>query len=165
MASDSGSSQEQTSDDAAGELGADDAPNAAVPDSTAATTAPGGAEAGGGGQPSDSASPSAGRLGTVEKTSELAQQIATYGRPPGSLSASESDGDFGEPSSVFDEEGTCPGLSEDGDPTRGRAVLVADAIFQGTPVRVHVYENADGSQQLVATDQSCFDLVDTPYEP
>jgi hypothetical protein len=166
LASDGASVEEQTSADEAGEPSAGEAPNAVVPDTTAATTAPGGPETGGGGQPSDSASPGAdGRLGSVESTSELAQLMAVAGRRPGALSTSESDGDdFGESNSVFDE-GTCSGLSEDGDPVRGRAVLVADAIYQGDPVRVHVYENADGSQQLVATDGSCSDVVDTPYEP
>jgi hypothetical protein len=170
MASSSGDSGEQMTADDGADAAAEGAPEAAVPDSTAATASPGESEtgAGGAGQPSDSGAPETdGRLGSVENTSELARQIASAGRQPGSTSASQSDGDvLGDASSVFeDEEGTCPGLSENGDPRRGRAVLVADAIYQGSPVRVHVYENPDGSQQLVATSGSCNDVVDTPYEP
>jgi hypothetical protein len=57
----------------------------------------------------------------------------------------------------------CPGLRPEGDVSRGVAAYSADAEYQGTPVVVHVYES-DGGEQLVATDGSCTDLVDVPFE-
>lgn len=59
-------------------------------------------------------------------------------------------------------DGACPGLTEAGDPGRGTLVYVANATLDGSPVRVHVYEQGDDSR-LVATDQLCADIVDVPF--
>jgi hypothetical protein len=107
-----------------------------------------------------------GQLGSVDDVTELTQRVASSARRPTVAQESTTDGESGDTNGAFgDEERFCFGLTETGDPTRGRAVSVGDAAFQGNPVKVHVYENPDGSLQLVATDRSCTDVVDTPYEP
>lgn len=58
----------------------------------------------------------------------------------------------------------CAGLSISGDPERGTATFTATASYQGSEVVVHVYD-LDGELQLVATDESCSDVVDVPFSP
>lgn len=57
--------------------------------------------------------------------------------------------------------GSCPGLQDAGDPDRGTLVYVANATLDGSPVRVHVYEQG-GQTRLVATNPGCVDVVDVP---
>jgi hypothetical protein len=97
-------------------------------------------------------------LGDVPDAEELA------GRVDSSLTAGA-----GVPAEAPDEGATaseseaCPSLTVAGDTDRGTATFVADATLDGNPVRVHVYQSGD-EQRLVATDQSCTDVVDQPFD-
>lgn len=68
------------------------------------------------------------------------------------------------PNAAEGADTACPGLSAAGDPARGTSIYSADATYQGAAVRVHVYESG-GEARLVATTQSCTDVVDTPFTP
>lgn len=98
-------------------------------------------------------------LGAVDTPAELADRIRAQ-RPPGSDTsggAAASDGlnTQGDPG--------CTGLTAAGDPQRGEVVYVADAVYAGEPVVVHLYDTGGGELRLVATNSSCADVVDIPY--
>jgi hypothetical protein len=106
-------------------------------------------------------------LGPVSSAGELADRVRGDAGAPSAVNegsgvlASPSDGDQSTPG-----RSQCPALTTAaGDADRGESVYVADAVFKGNPVRVHLYDNSTGQLQLVATDASCADVVDTPYQP
>lgn len=106
----------------------------------------------------ETAAPVVPDLGDVGTAGELAARVRT------SLA-----GDLDAPPSVTEEaptagdDSTCPGLTAGGDPARGTSTYVADATLDGDPVRVHVYQ--DGTERrLVATDDSCVDVVDSALD-
>jgi hypothetical protein len=96
-------------------------------------------------------------LGEVTDADELATRVATSLTGGPSL-PSEAPADSGAA-----DVGSCPGLTVAGDASRGALIFVADANLDGAPVRVHLYQFGD-EQQLVATDQSCTDVVDEPFD-
>ena len=58
---------------------------------------------------------------------------------------------------------SCPGRRPQGDTARGTSTYTAEAEFRGERVTVHVYDTGDGLW-LVATDMSCDDVIDVPYQ-
>ncbi|HEV7757555.1 MAG TPA: hypothetical protein VGO78_01140 [Acidimicrobiales bacterium] len=123
--------------------------------------------------PEDQAAPSATsapgtsaltNLGAVGSAGELADRVRGDAGP---LTAMDGGSDvLASPG----DEGTqgrnqCAALTAAGDTDRGEAKYVADAVFKGNPVRVHLYDDGTGKLRLVATDASCADVVDTPYQP
>jgi hypothetical protein len=152
---------------------------AAGPESTPAPTPPGStggkSDSGGNGDtPSDQASSSSSTsspasilvegsddLGDVGSADELAALVRQQGASESPGTTRKGDGD-GTMSANGDESEECPGLTEEGDPARGTSTYFAHATYDGTPVVVHLYEQA-GERRLVATDDSCVDIVDVPY--
>jgi hypothetical protein len=134
--------------------------DSAPSDSQAATTVPTPDS------PSSPSSRSADDLGSVTSASELAERVrAAVQGPAGAVT--DDDGSDVLSSLPGDGAGStgCAGLTLAGDPARGEAVYVADATFNGRPVRAHLYDLGNGEQRLVATDRSCTDVVDVPYTP
>jgi hypothetical protein len=135
--------------------------------------------AGGGDESGGAAEPGRGDSnGDAQETSDVpaaagsgVEDLGTVSRDEllDEVTASMSAGDGGDPDATSADQteldnSSCPGLSVLGDPDRGDALYVADAILDGTPVRIHVYDNVDdGTLQLVATDESCSDVVDQPF--
>jgi hypothetical protein len=102
-------------------------------------------------------------LGAVGSAAELADRIRSQGEPLSPDGDDESN-TSGEGAPLDDASpSVCAGRSADGERARGESVYVADAVLDGTPVRVHVYESSDGSLWLVATDEACVDVVDVPF--
>jgi hypothetical protein len=102
-------------------------------------------------------------LGAVAGAAELRQAVSEN-LAAGELAASRataSPATSAAGDDQFDSAG-CPGLSLTGDPARGTHTFVADAVLDGEPVRVHLYEQ-DGRRTLVATDGSCTDTASVPY--
>jgi len=66
-------------------------------------------------------------------------------------------------SASVDSAAACPGLEPAGDVARGTASYVADAVFDGEVVKVHLYESG-GTTRLVATTLDCVDVVDVPFD-
>jgi hypothetical protein len=97
-------------------------------------------------------------LGEIADPQELEVRVSTY------LTAGYGSDPAGIAARSGAEEGPadCPGLSVLGDPDHGTTVFVADALYQDALVRVHVYD-VGGEQRLVATDQSCVDVVDEAF--
>jgi hypothetical protein len=181
--SSSGSDEDQASDTAASAEIDDDASSGAAEtgDDAGAGEGDGGDEraeqdAGAGREPAaDQANPPAttlsdapadrGDLGAVGSAAELADRIRAQDR---SLPSSPDDETGStDPEAALDEEtagsSACPGRTTDGDPAHGESRYVADAVLDGVRVRVHVYDSGDGTLRLVATDESCVDVVDAPF--
>jgi len=100
-------------------------------------------------------------LGSVDSAEELSALVAqrydegykreeTSDRTGGAIDGNSSD--------------TCPGVTNEGDPSRGTSLFSDDATYDGRPVVVHVYQH-NGTHRLVATatDGSCEVVVDVPY--
>jgi hypothetical protein len=102
-------------------------------------------------------------LGAVGSAAELADRIRAQGEPLDPTTENETETtDRGSP---LGDAGSsvCAGRTADGEAARGESVYVADAVLDGTPVRVHVYEAGDGRRRLVATDEACVAVVDVPF--
>jgi hypothetical protein len=97
-------------------------------------------------------------LGEITTPTDLAARVrASQAEGQGTVTPTPTDEATEAPSNE-----SCPALTAPGDPQRGTAVYVADATFNGDPVKVHVYDQ-NGDRRLVATDQSCTDVVDEPF--
>jgi hypothetical protein len=106
------------------------------------------------------------QLGAVRDADELAARVTPS--VDDSLDRSPQQPDAGAPAAdesaeSLGETASCDGLTATGDPSRGVSVFVADAVLDGTPVRVHVYRSG-GQPQLVATDDACTTVVDVPLD-
>jgi hypothetical protein len=121
------------------------------------------------GQPSTTASPDGPttvpddlELGAVDSAAELADRVrarsGSFHTDAGISSEvieGPADGEIGSSS--------CAGRSIEGDASYGEAVFVGSALLSGTRVVVHVYDDGSGDRRLVATDESCVDVVDMPF--
>jgi hypothetical protein len=138
---------------------------AASPQSPPEVGSPGGGESTPGTAAPGSTAYAPANLGSVSSAGELADRVRG---DAGALTAAGDSGVLASPGDTDESDpgrNQCPALTAAGDTDRGASVYVADAVFKGNPVRVHLYDDGTGKLQLVATDASCADVVDTPYQP
>ena len=99
------------------------------------------------------------QLGTFDDVDTLAAGIA--GDRMRTTASDEESGPA--PSASVESAEACPGLTPAGDLAQGTATYVAEAVFDGEVVTVHLYER-EGETRLVATTLDCVDVVDVPFD-